>query len=550
MKRLINTGLALGLIVVGMFAATSHAEDFNGGLGGRYATSARTVPVGFFRLTGHSRGAQIELTTTKETINYLSGAFSLNYGVTENLELELTSVMYQDKSSQAAGNKYPTDFYLRWKLGSYKFVFGSLPLEYGIQLSTRMDFYEPHNVPFEPYGGIYVNHQVNSILSYYRNPYDPGSAMQVHYNLGLALYNDVESNYSIKSYLAMIFPLSHRLDYILESHGMFVPSAPPNGTKIYGIEEYIYLTSSLRYRFNPSLYLTSGLDVLGYEQENLTTRSVQPRGYPNYPEWRVTSSLTYIPRLSFTPAIRKIKQYSPDLSEAPVKGVEDLPDVCIQMSGFSMEATLDQIELRSTRPEIKAKIDGNQVSNVIVDLSLEPQEETLSTEITNPVTMMDYRSLELKLSLPGYETIKDRVVVTPGETRSVNFTLHPRKESRKEALWRSALLPGAGQRYNDQKTWGWIITAAQVASLAFSAYATLDYQGKQDDYESAKHEYERAVSLAGIRNARDKMIDTRDKMHRAADLTDWSYVITSGIYCFNLLDVAYWDGGKIKVGHK
>lgn len=534
----------LGMLIFLISPNQSVAEQFNGGLGLRYTTSAHTLPAGFIGFSTYSRATQLALGSKSEP--YGAGGFSLNYGITRDFEFEITGILYQDKKIIGKSNNPPHDVYIRWKLGNYQTHIKDLPVTLGLQFSSRLDFGSTEDIPFEPYGGRYTSHQLNALISYYKNPVDREMGWQVHYNLGYVFFNDNISLGAIKSYLGITYPFWFRWTAIVESHGMFYTQSPLPGTSLYSVEDYLYYTPTLRYRVNPSLYLTSSLDILVYQGQNITRRPYQPSGYPDYPEWRWTLGLKFIPKLAFQPIIRKMEPAT--IEENGVERTLELSDLKpleVTLPGIRIDSDPKQLTYVSTGDPV-VKLDGKKLQKSEQD-SLS---ESDYTGTGAPVSILDYRGFDLEMKLDGYKALKKRIVVTPGERYTAEFTMQPRDESRKEALWRSALIPGWGQRYNGQTTWGWIVTATQVIALGYSAYATFDYYDKRDAYDQAAERYHQAVSESAVLQAKADMAATQSDLRQAANMADISYGMTAGVYCFNLLDVAYWDGGKIKLGHR
>jgi len=238
----------------------------------------------------------------------ITGAFSVNYGILNNLELEFVSIMYQDL------NKYydpslndddralnlPGNYYLRWKLGSFR-INPDLPLYLGLQGSMHAPFISEaaNNIWLEPYHAERMSIQVNGLLSYYRNDLFLDDDWHAHLNFGYINFNDADrvnqSSEGIQLNTGLHYPFDERWAGSIELHALTFIDRREHYEDIFSIEDYLYVTPSVRYRFSPIVSWRTGLDVLLYDEDNKTRTSLQPDDDSNYPAWRVTSKLSFAP---------------------------------------------------------------------------------------------------------------------------------------------------------------------------------------------------------------------------------------------------------------
>jgi len=166
----------------------------------------------------------------------------------------------------------------------------------------------------------------------------------------------------------------------------------------------------------------------------------------------------------------------------------------------------------------------------------------LTPGVIDSVSVGKYR---LKACLPGYYDMVHRSWLEAGGLDKVNLTF--RAKDRSGAVWRSALLPGSGQRFAEHQTRGWIITAVQVAVLAFGVSSHLECLDRRDAYEDARAVYADAVTESELNRTHLKVTRAFDDWDSAARMTDLAAVSVSAVYLLNILDVAFLDGGRIRM---
>ncbi len=96
--------------------------------------------------------------------------------------------------------------------------------------------------------------------------------------------------------------------------------------------------------------------------------------------------------------------------------------------------------------------------------------------------------------------------------------------SRKDVIWRSALVPGLGQLKRGSKGIGYTAMGAWVASIGFTVFAHVDYSAKKDDYDSA----------ITPRDAADRY----DDYNAAHKMKNFSYGLLAGVWTASLLEAA------------
>lgn len=147
----------------------------------------------------------------------------------------------------------------------------------------------------------------------------------------------------------------------------------------------------------------------------------------------------------------------------------------------------------------------------------------------------DYR---LTITKHGYERYRTRLVLDPAHPTALDVELNP-KTGFKAAL-RSALIPGWGQYYGDQKTKGFAFGLMFAGAAAFFAIADHDLTNKENDYESRLRAYDDAraegATYSELRRLHSAMADAQKRAYDAEDVRRISIGAVAGVWGLNVLD--------------
>lgn len=139
---------------------------------------------------------------------------------------------------------------------------------------------------------------------------------------------------------------------------------------------------------------------------------------------------------------------------------------------------------------------------------------------------------QVRLEKRLHEPWEDSMEIRDGKTSSLNALLH--EKTKQKALMRSALLPGAGQRYRERTGIGWTYTVIQFVAIGAAAYTYSSYSSALDDYDSARDAFVNATT------GHEDLWDDMEVKHRdAGDARSTANLIISvalGIYIWNLVD--------------
>lgn len=225
------------------------------------------------------------------------GALSMHYGIGQSYEIALSQIVYQDNHKPGKGYNLPDDLFIKFKYASLGPK--TLPINYGVMLTSRLPVADHHNIPYEPYAGGNVEFSINGLLSYSSNLLFPEDAMNMHLNLGFVHHNDKgnkiiinentvykqDSNSSQFIYgFAFIYPIS-KFDFSLEFYGNSLISKPNQG--VFSRYSYSYLTPGISYRPYYWMAIIFGMDVrTSSAVPTDEARRVSPES-PVYPGWRL-----------------------------------------------------------------------------------------------------------------------------------------------------------------------------------------------------------------------------------------------------------------------
>lgn len=302
-----------GMLIVLLFGLlpSVYATGLNGGNGLTYIKSAWNLKPGYLTLYGRTRFfgkvASLEQATA---VTYwdVQGAFSINYGISDHIELAISPVMYQDTHKGKSGYNFPDDLFLGVKFGSYNLQGTSLI--WAVSLDSRFPTAKYHNIPFEPYSAGTIEWGFTGMLTYSRDPLYPVDNLNIHANLGYVNHNDVgqklsqSTNLSVTNMSQQLFygigmkiP-SSEFDFSIELYGNKFLQKPPKGTA-YSVEDYIYMTPGVSFRAYRWLTLSFATDLRLTPDNDETIYGYvgQIKDMPNYPGWRINlgMSITLLP---------------------------------------------------------------------------------------------------------------------------------------------------------------------------------------------------------------------------------------------------------------
>ncbi|MBC8180799.1 hypothetical protein H8E88_06710 [candidate division KSB1 bacterium] len=302
LRNAIRGGIVFFTILI-LFSGV-HGNGINGGRGLTYVKSAWNLKPGYLTMYGRSQvwGQVAAGTLTSVAVWDIQGALSLNYGVSEHIELAISPIMYQD--TQRGEKKYmvPGDLVVGLKFGSFNLKGG--PMTWGISFDTRFPTGEDFNIAFEPYSANTITWGFTGTLSYSKDPLYPDENLNVDFNLGYVNHNDIGQElcndpndpFSVSAMTQqLLYGLGIKIptptfDFTVEIYGNSFIQKPPKETA-YSLENYFYLTPGINYRASRWLTLKVGADLRLSSNTDETTYQYKYKKYsddlPNYVPWRL-----------------------------------------------------------------------------------------------------------------------------------------------------------------------------------------------------------------------------------------------------------------------
>jgi len=304
--KVMKISFACALIVLLLVPSFLSAQQNAGGRGLMYVHSARTIGKGHLNSYFHSRFfGKVGTSITSVTYWDVQGSFSLNYGLTDRLEVSLLPIVYQDTNTgrnDSPGYNLPSDLFLKLKVGSLGSP--SSKFKYGIMATSRFPIGKTHNIIYEPYSAGTVEVGFTGLASYAGDLLFPTESFNGHLNLGYLFHNDAGntlsyatgdtiSNESISSELnfglGIRYPFD-KWDVSLELNGNMWIQKP--AVTAYSRENYLYLTPGVSYKIYKWLHVDFGADFRltsdNDETEYVYGISQLPQQLPSsYPDWRV-----------------------------------------------------------------------------------------------------------------------------------------------------------------------------------------------------------------------------------------------------------------------
>lgn len=155
---------------------------------------------------------------------------------------------------------------------------------------------------------------------------------------------------------------------------------------------------------------------------------------------------------------------------------------------------------------------------------------------TTPVTLPGNINgmFRLKASKPGYEQWNGDIVLVPGQSNHISFTLSPK--TRFKATLRSILFPGWGQFYSEQRFKGLAVSAATFGLGIATIMADGDFRNKRDEYFQAQVDLDNATDAQEIARLRRLVQDKNREAYDAETERNMFLVATGVVYGFGVLD--------------
>ncbi len=303
------------------------AQVQNAGRGLTYVRSAWNLDPGHLIMYNYTRffGSATEINFSADstgTVTYwdVQAGFSLNYGITRNIELGFTPIIYQDTHIGDSGFNLIDDIFVMLKVGSYGKRGASI--NYGFDVGTRLPTGKIHNVVFEPYSAGKISFGVNTRFSFASDPLYPDEAFSAHLNVGYWNHNDVgqkltqhpadmtvveKPTQELQYGFGVIYP-TDRFDFSAELTGTSFIQFPPETA--YSQENSAFLSPKVRYKAYRWLAIDMSADfrVAGGKDNTVYTYLNRFTNIGNYPGWRLNlgARITLLPTSIYSTSERDL----------------------------------------------------------------------------------------------------------------------------------------------------------------------------------------------------------------------------------------------------
>ena len=134
----------------------------------------------------------------------------------------------------------------------------------------------------------------------------------------------------------------------------------------------------------------------------------------------------------------------------------------------------------------------------------------------------------------GYDSKTLNYIAQENQSKTFNGTLS--RKTNGNALWRSILLPGWGQAYQEKSVQSWLYPILVVGGLGGSYLMINNYNTAVDDYNKAREEYLTAFSEADINTTREAMDKAYDDVESSESTRNIMFIATGAIWLWNVLD--------------
>jgi len=242
---------------------------------------------------------------TAVTLWNAQGTVNIFYGLSNNYEIGLSQVMYQDAHGGKSGKGYnlPDDIHLKLKMTSLGPA--DLPIRFGFQIASRIPTAKYHNVPFEPYSAGKFEFSLMALASFSVNSQLPEHSLNAHANFGYLDHNDsgeklAEGDADIQYEsvgskeliyaLGIVYPVS-KFNFSFEFYGNRYLTRPPEPA--FSRYSYLYVTPGVSYSAYEWLSVVFGFDFrMTSARPNPAARTISINT-PVFPTWRLNFGIKF-----------------------------------------------------------------------------------------------------------------------------------------------------------------------------------------------------------------------------------------------------------------
>ncbi len=200
---------------------------------------------------------------------------------------------------------------------------------------------------------------------------------------------------------------------------------------------------------------------------------------------------------------------------------------------FSEELTSKAANTRETGADARIQI----LTRPIGALVFLEGEYSMAGRTPYTITHFLHGVYHIRATKTGYENWSTEYSFNGRGDDKLTIKLKPK--TRAKAIMRSAVFPGWGQAYADQRSKGFLISLLQFSAIGFSIYEDFRYTEALNDYRAALQ------NLSVQQNTQDGQDELIAQVRATQSNLDDAYarrrrwvIITGSIYLYNLLDAA------------
>lgn len=147
-------------------------------------------------------------------------------------------------------------------------------------------------------------------------------------------------------------------------------------------------------------------------------------------------------------------------------------------------------------------------------------------------------SFDVTIKKHLYETYKTSLALEPGRAQSLEVSLSPK--TRFKGAIRSALIPGWGQIYSEQKGKGLLFGFLAVGTVTAFLIAEDEFQMRHDRYEASVSAYDAAKDtsdFATLLKLEQQLREDQQDAYDAENVRRVTIGAVAGVWALNLLDI-------------
>lgn len=141
---------------------------------------------------------------------------------------------------------------------------------------------------------------------------------------------------------------------------------------------------------------------------------------------------------------------------------------------------------------------------------------------------------KLKIRSSGYSSYSQRVVLAPNAENVFSIALN--RKTKYGAMWRSMLIPGWGQKYQEKGVRQFAYPVLFCGAAVLSYVSVGKYNDSVEDYRSKRNTYLAAYTSMDIEFGRQQMLQAYDQLEADETTRNLLFALTGAIWLWNIAD--------------